>query len=359
MGKKLSIREIAEKTSLSIATVSRALDPRFVHKVKEETRLKILRYCNECDYRPNNAGRSLVTGKTFKVGFISGQITGDLGDKHFSYYFQGLCNTLQSYSYSLVLLNAALSTNCSEKVVDLLLSRTADAYIMGKGIISGDVYKALQACGVPVLVLGNMPPAKNLISIQRDLSAAYREIWAQADPAWNGKILFCCRNEISPSSMEKYRACFESAPAGLKPELLSIQCPDVYYVNPDTVEKNAEAFLEKLLEQKLILCDTDILALGIRQCLAKHGFTAGRDYALVGFDNLSRIKERILCGLATVDSRWEAMGEESAKMILDSIRDPEKREKKLFPASFVPGETFPLDLPDRTEIQIKETECMK
>ena len=87
MGKKLSIREIAEKTSLSIATVSRALDPRFVHKVKEETRLKILRYCNECDYRPNNAGRSLVTGKTFKVGFISGQIAGDLGDKHFSYYF--------------------------------------------------------------------------------------------------------------------------------------------------------------------------------------------------------------------------------------------------------------------------------
>lgn len=342
MNKKLSIREIAEKTGLSTATVSRALDSRFAHKVKEETRNKVLQCCNDHDFRPNHAGRSLVTGRSFKVGFISGQVVNDIGDKPFSFYFQGLCNTLQSHDYSLVLLNAAWDRHQDNKVVDLLLSHTADAYIMGKGIISPRVHKALIACGVPVLVLGDMPPGKNLISIQRDLVPVYREIWQKADPAWEGKVLFCSRSENSVSTAEKFKACRETAPEKLTPSFLYIPCPDAYYINPDSVEKYAQSFLEPLLEQKLILCDTDILALGIRQLLARHGRIAGKDYALVGFDNLERLHRGILSGLATVDSCWEEMGIESVRMILDSIRNPAMKNVKLFPARFVPGETFPL-----------------
>lgn len=346
MGEKLSIRMISEKTGLSVATVSRALDPRYAHKVREETRNRVIQCCNEHNYRPSNAGRSLVTGKMFKVGFISGNLISDAGSKPFSLYFQGLCNALQEQAYSLVLLHAARDRHLDDKVVDLLLSHTADAYIMGRTIVSDQVYQTLLACGVPVLVLGQTPPAIDLLTIRRDLVPAYEEIWKRADCSWKGRILFCGQIRSNPNTAEKYEACCTSAPAGYSAEFLDIPYANTSFSNPDSMEKYAERYLEKLLDQKLILCDTDILALGIRQLLARHGRKAGRDYALVGFDNLDRIQPGILDGLATVDCCWEDMGSESARIILDSIRSL-KKNKTVFPARFVPGETFPMQQKDQ------------
>ena len=53
-----TIKQIAKKANVSIATVSRALNNE--SSVTEETRVKILSIANELNYKPNIIARNLV-----------------------------------------------------------------------------------------------------------------------------------------------------------------------------------------------------------------------------------------------------------------------------------------------------------
>lgn len=68
-----TIRELAEYTHTSIATVSNVLNGK--KGVKEATRQKILAAAQELDYRPNINARNLRSGKSRTIGIISEDLT--------------------------------------------------------------------------------------------------------------------------------------------------------------------------------------------------------------------------------------------------------------------------------------------
>jgi DNA-binding LacI/PurR family transcriptional regulator len=62
---KISIKDIAKKAGVCIGTVSRVINN--LDRVHPETREKILKLIEETGYRPNSAGRALVSGRTQNV----------------------------------------------------------------------------------------------------------------------------------------------------------------------------------------------------------------------------------------------------------------------------------------------------
>ena len=71
-----TIKEIAAKARVSIATVSRALndDPR----VSKETHVRILRIAKDLEYRPNILARSFAQRKSNLIGLILPEISDEL-----------------------------------------------------------------------------------------------------------------------------------------------------------------------------------------------------------------------------------------------------------------------------------------
>lgn len=65
---KIRIKDIAEKTGVSIGTIDRVLHNR--GNVKEETRTKIMAVINEWEYTPNLSAKSLATKKTYQFAVI-------------------------------------------------------------------------------------------------------------------------------------------------------------------------------------------------------------------------------------------------------------------------------------------------
>src|SRR4029079_15614603 len=63
---RVTIRELAELSGVSIGTVSRALNG--YTDVNEETRERIIRLARELDYTPAAAARSLVTQRSHVIG---------------------------------------------------------------------------------------------------------------------------------------------------------------------------------------------------------------------------------------------------------------------------------------------------
>ena len=65
---EVTIKDIAEKTGVSYATVSRTLN--HLSGVNAATREKILAAAHEMGYRPNIHARSLKTNKTYSIALI-------------------------------------------------------------------------------------------------------------------------------------------------------------------------------------------------------------------------------------------------------------------------------------------------
>jgi LacI family transcriptional regulator len=71
------------------------------------------------------------------------------------------------------------------------------------------------------------------------------------------------------------------------------------------------------------VCYNDIVAFGALSALGEHGLQAGRDFALVGFDNVQGTAHANP-PLSTVDVRPSEIGEHAARTLLARIADPKR-----------------------------------
>ncbi len=67
MSKKYTIKDVAAKAGVSVATVSYVINDRYDKRISDETRKKVLQIINLLNYKPNSSAKSLATNKTYKV----------------------------------------------------------------------------------------------------------------------------------------------------------------------------------------------------------------------------------------------------------------------------------------------------
>lgn len=92
-----TIYDVASASGVSLATVSRVLNN--PEKVKEETRLRVLRVIRALGYRPNVIARGLASRKTTTVGVVVSDIT----RASVAEMLGGIGDIAQNYKYSIKL----------------------------------------------------------------------------------------------------------------------------------------------------------------------------------------------------------------------------------------------------------------
>ena len=334
----LSIKEVARRTGLSTATVSRALDPRYADKVKPETRAKILAVCDSGNYRPGIAGRSFATGKSYKVGFISGEPAVDLGNLFQGYFFQGAGFELQKAGYSLLLLCAPDNEEKNSLVIDFLRSGVADAYILGNSLITDGVAQAIAECKVPVLnLLRNFSPADFDMSISNDLRSAYAEIWRRMPEQLRSQTVFCYRKEREA----KYDIASELALPEIALPGMLIETSNNFAEVRSNAYSAACRNLDQLLSYKVFWCSSDLMALGIKDALEETGLIAGKDFYLIGYDDIEGLPT--FTGtpfLSTVSGLWEEQGVIAAQMVLDALNGKNPGDR-VITLKYISRKSFP------------------
>ena len=75
-----TLMDVAKRSGVSTATVSRVLNNKMVMPIPPETVERIKKAAAELDYRPNLHARALATGKTHTLGVCSTEMT----DPHFA-----------------------------------------------------------------------------------------------------------------------------------------------------------------------------------------------------------------------------------------------------------------------------------
>src|SRR5260370_20528697 len=94
------MKDIAQDLGVSLMTVSKAL--RSHSDISEETRRRVMKRARELNYRPNWIARSLVTRRTYMVGFT----IPDLMHSLFAHMPNGVARRFEPLGYQIVISNS-------------------------------------------------------------------------------------------------------------------------------------------------------------------------------------------------------------------------------------------------------------
>lgn len=160
MNRKLSIKEIAQLTGVSTATVSRVINNN--GRFSEETRKRVQNIIEKYGYEPNRVAKSLRINKSNTVGIIVPDIT----NSFFSSTVQQIEAYLFEHGYSTIICNTAHNQEKESQYLKVLESEMVDGIIIISGAIdfkSTDLHSKL-----PLICIDRNPKDNDVLFVGSD-----------------------------------------------------------------------------------------------------------------------------------------------------------------------------------------------
>ncbi len=147
-----TMKDIASDLGVSVVTVSKAL--RHQRDISEATRKRVLDRVKELDYTPNVTARSLVTGKTYLVGFV----VPDLSHPFFAQIAKSLSRVLLKKGYCLTISTSEENAALEEDEINQLLSHRFDALVIAPSSTNPSVLMRIKKRGLPFVLIDRRIP---------------------------------------------------------------------------------------------------------------------------------------------------------------------------------------------------------
>lgn len=126
MKKRVSLKDIAQKVGVSTSLVSYVLNNQLENRINKETAEKIRRVASEMRYQPNQIAKSLKSNKTQTIGLI----VSDIANPFSSGIARIIEDEAKRNNYTVIFGSADENYKKSESLINVLLSRQVDGFII-------------------------------------------------------------------------------------------------------------------------------------------------------------------------------------------------------------------------------------
>lgn len=270
-----TIRDVARKSNLSIASVSRALNGHT--NVHPETRARIIAVAAELGYVPNAAARSLSTARTGAIGVVLPDFHGEF----FSEIMRGMDRSASVHGYQLLLSNTHSDNMMATQAIAAMLGRVDGLVVMAPSFATADLLRTLPMHVPMVLVNTGEGTRHHTIHIDNRLGAAI---------AVRHLLDLGCKRVIhlaGPADNidgHERREGFLDAMRDLAPTLPIRVCAGEFQ------EDNADRIVRELLAENAefdaIFAANDMMALGALHALRAGNVDVPGQVSVVGFDDI-------------------------------------------------------------------------
>lgn len=316
-GRATTLEEVAAAAGVSRATASRVFNGN--SRVSAATRRAVERAAERLGYAPNQAARSLVTGRTDSVALVIPEPAFRLSsDPFFRVLVRGIGDVLAQHDLQLVQL-LPQSASEEERVGRYLARGHVDGALLASLRGPNILLDKLLARGVPLVVGGRPHSEKGVTYVSPDNVEGAR--LAATHLAANGRrrIATITGPLDRTSGMDRlagYRLALEAA---------GLPCERRLEEEADYTSDDGEAAMRRLLARSpdldAVFCASDLIAVGALRTLAAAGRSVPGDVAVVGFDD-SPVATTTTPPLTSVHQPVEEMGREMARLLLAAIADP-------------------------------------
>lgn len=307
----LTMREIAKKSGVSVATVSRYINNNGY--VGEETKRKIQSIIDKYEFTPNLVAKSLSTQTSYTIAVISPDMMNP--------FFPELVSIIEKKSrkrgYSLTLIQ---QTNLSDDSFWLnFKNKYIDGFILITSDISMNNLEYLKSLKIPFVKIDRAVHSDENLSVSVDN-------FSGAKLAVNHLVEIGCKHiaHISgPKSiytaterlMGYYEAIFENK---LEPIILE----------GDFSHESGRDQTIKLLEQHPevdgVFYANDLMAIGAVRAFKEKGYRLPEDIAIIGFDGIY-LNEMIQPTISTIEQPIVEIGTIATQRLIDIIEEKESK----------------------------------
>ncbi|HEY7006765.1 MAG TPA: LacI family DNA-binding transcriptional regulator [Sphingomicrobium sp.] len=300
-----TIRDVARKAQLSVATVSRALNG--FDNVSEQAKEKVAAAVRDLGYVPHAGARSLSLARTNAIGVV----LPDLHGEFFSEIVRGMDREASRRGYLLLLSNLHGSPEQASLALRAMHGRVDGLIVMAPQLTADQLGAALPA-GLPSILVNTRGRGEQA-AIHLDNAACVHDVVAHFSTLGRKRLVHIAGPEGNIDADERAAAFAEACAArGLECEIL----------HGDFEEQSGERAVAQLLEGghrfNALFAGNDNMAIGALQALQAGGLSVPGDVAVVGFDDIPLAKH---LGLSTVRVRIAELGERALTRLLAQMVD--------------------------------------
>jgi LacI family transcriptional regulator len=302
-----TIRDVASRAGVSIATVSRAL--RDAGSVTPQTRARVTRAAADLEYVPSQLGRQLAQGRHAANGIVFPDLSGP--------YYAEVVLGYESVAAELDRSVLILSTHGRDDAAALVtgLAARCDGLVVLGRTVDDEVVHRLRRRGTPV-VLAARTPLADADSVNAENRAAAAALGEHLVASGASTIRFLGDPEASSDVAER----FEGLSAGARRHGADVSLLHIPDFSESAGYRAAAAASHALPDA--FACANDELALGLMLGLRDAGVRVPEDTLVAGWDDVMAAR---YAGLTTVRQPMRELGIRAARL-LDQLIDRTRRE---------------------------------
>ncbi|MGW2115169.1 LacI family DNA-binding transcriptional regulator [Streptomyces zhihengii] len=319
---RVTIREVAERAGVSIATVSRVLSGNY--PVPAATRTRVVRAAKALDYVANAHARALVGGGRKMVAVVLRHVTSPF----YAQVAEGIEAEAAANGWLCLIGSTGGDPQRELEFVQLMREEGARLVILVGGVVEDDSYRervtryahALDGAGARLVLCGRPAPAPDTpaLVVEFDNEAGARAITSHLLSAGHRRIAFLGGlpgNSTLDARVNGYRAAL--ADHGLPPGAAHV-------VDCGLGRGVGHRAMTDLLAENpgftAVVAGDDMVAAGAIRAISEAGLRVPHDISVVGYNDIP-LAEDFNPPLTTVRTPSEELGRAAVRI---ALREPER-----------------------------------
>lgn len=316
-----TIRDVAARAGVSVATVSRVLNGET--KVQPETEARVREAIAQLHYSPNLLGRNLRQGSTKKVLVLLNTIS----NQFYARVVRGIEECARREGYNVMIGMTHGDAKEEESYLRLLRTKLVDGAIMLTTERDGASLEQ-ELSGLPVVQACEPREGFHTPSVSIDNESAAVEAVRYLASRGHRKIAFFGAAGVYGSSVKReegYRRALRELGLPVREDWI---CNEGFSVNAG--RRSAEQLLAGGRESlpSAVFCISDAVAAGAIRTLIGAGLTVPGDISVMGFDN-TQLSEVFLPSITTTKQPQYDIGFRAMELLLGRIHGETPAEESV------------------------------
>lgn len=326
-----TIKDVAQKANVSIATVSRVLNN--LTGYSDKTKQKVNQAIKELGYQPNAIARGLINKRTQTIGVMFPKVSSAFS----SDLLHGIDEFAHDSNYSVVVCNTDNDGKRTMKYLQLLREKQVDGIIFSSEVLSKEYYEVLENMKIPVVLVSSQTDFAKVPYVKvDDYQAVYDAIQFLISKG-HRKIAMISGTKGDPLAgtprVQGYRKALEAN--GIAFDSSRLVYGDFSF---ESGSRAMEAILRKAGEATAVFAASDEMAIGALSAALKHGLNVPEDISIMGYDDL-KPAQMVTPPLTTVRQPLYEMGKIASEKLIRMIETGEIAANKIIAHSIVERQT--------------------